>query len=164
MYSVCIYLQHYLTDHELLSIFSNKSRYIIRCLPNRFVIFWYSIFIWYQSNLKSSIIYCLFSGGILICYLPSSFSLLLVLPSEVILAAILFAIKSPVASAVFWTTRLEAVFVASIPVFVAISINFLPYLSPNFTANYKKPYPLTYFLYLSSVECLIFIMSTQLLM
>ena len=40
--------------------------------------------------------------------------------------------KSPVASAVFRTTLLEAVFAASIPVFVAVSINFLPYLSPTF--------------------------------
>ena len=55
-----------------------------------------------------------------------------VLPTEVILSAILFSIKSPVACAVFCTTLLEAVFAASIPVFVALAINFLPYLSPNF--------------------------------
>ena len=61
-----------------------------------------------------------------------SFSFSFVLPIEVILSAILFPIKSPVASAVFCTTLLEAVFAASIPVFVALAINFLPYLSPNF--------------------------------
>ena len=55
-----------------------------------------------------------------------------VLPTEVILSAILVSIKSPVACAVFCTTLLEAVFAASIPVFVALAINFLPYLSPNF--------------------------------
>ena len=70
-----------------------------------------------------------------------SFHFSLVLPTEVILSAILLPIKSPVASAVFCTTLLEAVFAASIPVFVAVSINFLPYLSPNFLAKDKKPYP-----------------------
>ena len=63
--------------------------------------------------------------------LSSSFSLLFVLPNEVILSAILFPIKSPVASTVFRTTHLEAVFAASIPVFVAVSNNVLPYLLPN---------------------------------
>ena len=43
-------------------------------------------------------------------------------------------------------TLLDAVFAASTPVFVAVSINFLPYLSPTFLANDKKPYPSTYFL------------------
>ena len=80
---------------------------------------------------------------------------------EVVLSAILFPIKSPVASAVFWTTLFEAVFAASIPVFVAVSINFLQYLSPYFLATYKKPYPLTYFLNLGSVEYVVFIMFTQ---
>ena len=73
-------------------------------------------------------------------FFPSLFGL----PIEVILSAILFPIKSPVASAVFQTTLFEAVFAASIPVFVAVSINFLLYLSPNFLANDKKPYPLTF--------------------
>ena len=41
--------------------------------------------------------------------LSSSFSLLFVLSSEVILSAILFPIKSPAVSAVFLTTRLEEV-------------------------------------------------------
>ena len=39
-----------------------------------------------------------------------SFSLLFVLPTEVVLSAILFPIKSPAASAVSWTTLLEAFF------------------------------------------------------
>ena len=82
----------------------------------------------------------------------SSFSFVFVLRTEVILSAILFPIKSPVASAVFCTTLLEAVFAASIPVFVAASNNFLPYLSLNFLENYKKSYPLTYFLNFGSVE------------
>ena len=71
-------------------------------------------------------------------YISSSFSF--GLPIEVILSAILFPIKSPVASAVFCTTLLEAVFPASIPVFVAVSIIFLPYLSQDFVAIEKKPY------------------------
>ena len=57
------------------------------------------------------------------------FSFSFVLPTEVILSAILFPIKSPVASAVFCTTLLVAVFAVSIPVFVAVSINFFLYLS-----------------------------------
>ena len=72
-------------------------------------------------------------------------------------------IKSSVASAVFWTTLLDAIFAASMPVFVAVSINFLPYLLPNLLANDKKPQPLTYFLNLGSVEYLIFIRCLQLM-
>ena len=75
---------------------------------------------------------------------------------EVILSAILFPFKS-VASAFFSTT----LFAGSIPVSVAVLINFLPYLSPNFVANDKKPYSLTYFLNFGFVEYLIFIRSTQ---
>ena len=48
-------------------------------VPYKFVIFWYSIFIWYHNNLNSSIICCLFFGGMYISCLSSSFSLLLVL-------------------------------------------------------------------------------------
>ena len=66
---------------------------------------------------------------------PFSFGL----PIEVILSGLLFSMKSPVASAVFLTTPFETVFAASIPVFVAVFINFLPYLSPNFLGNEKKP-------------------------
>ena len=61
----------------------------------------------------------------------------------------------------FWTTRLETVFAAYIPVFVAVSINFLPYLPPNFLANDEKLYPLTYVLNFGSVKYLIFIISSQ---
>ena len=45
-----------------------------------------------QNNLRSSIICCLFSGGM---YISSGFSFSFVLPIEVILSAILFPIKSP---------------------------------------------------------------------
>ena len=50
------------------------------------------------------------------------------LPIQVILSAISFPIKSLVATAVSWTTLFEAVFAAFIPVLVAVSIHFLPYL------------------------------------
>ena len=52
-------------------------------------------------------------------------------------------------------------FAASIPVFVAVSINVLPYLPPNFLTNDEKPYLLTYFLNFGSVEYLIFIIYAQ---
>ena len=44
---------------------------------------------------------------------------------------------------------------------LGVSINFLPYLSLNFLANEKKPYPVTYFLNFGCVEYLSFIMSAQ---
>ena len=56
----------------------------------------------------------------------------------------------------FLTTRLEAVFAESVTVFVGITISFLEYFSPDFLANDKKPYPLTYFLSFGSVEYLVF--------
>ena len=115
-----------------------------------------------QNNLRSSIICCLFSSKM---YISSGFSFgfsfSFDLPIEVILSAILFPIKFPIASVVFYTTLLEAVFAASVPVFVAVSINFLQYLSPNFQAKDKKPYPLTYFLNFAFVEYLIFIIFIQ---
>ena len=66
--------------------------------------------------------------------MPCSFSfpLFFDLPVEVILSAILFPIKSPLVYAVFWTTLSDAVFAASTLVFVAVSINFLPYVSQIF--------------------------------
>ena len=63
----------------------------------------------------------------------------------------------------FWTTLLGAVFAASIPAFIVVSINFLPYLSQHFLANNKKPYPSTNFLFLGAVEYLIYINLFQLL-
>ena len=93
-----------------------------------------------QNNLISSTICCLFSGEIYISYgFSFGVSFSFDFPIELILSAILFPIKSPVASAVFCTTLLEAVFAASVPVLVAVFINFLPYLSPNFLAKDKKP-------------------------
>ena len=58
---------------------------------------------------------CYFSGDIKISrllFVSPSFSLFSVLPTEEILSAISFPVKFPVASAVFWTTPLDAVFAA----------------------------------------------------
>ena len=75
---------------------------------------------------KTILNHLLFAASFLVEYKPLlfrlfhdflSFSLLSDLPTEVILSAILLPIKSHVAFAAFRTTILEAVFVASIPVF-----------------------------------------------
>ena len=75
--------------------------------------------------------------------LSSSFSFLVLfdLPIEVILSAILLPTKSPVALAVLCTTFLPAVLAKVFLVLVAVSTNFLPYLSPTFFAKDKNPYP-----------------------
>ena len=65
--------------------------------------------------------------------------------AEVILLAILFAVESPVASAVFGTTLLGAVFAASIPVFLHYLLVFSLYICPSFLENNKNPYSWTYF-------------------
>ena len=75
----------------------------------------------------------------------------------VILSAILLAIKSPVASAVFCIALLGAVFIASVVGFLAVSKSFYPYLLLIFLAKDKNPYPFTYILFLGSIEYLIFI-------
>ena len=54
-----------------------------------------------QNNLRLSIICCPFFGGLYISSISFVFSFSFGLPIEVILSAILFPIKSPVASAVF---------------------------------------------------------------
>ena len=46
----------------------------------------------------------------------------------VILPAILLPIKSPVASAAFWIALFDAVFIASVVDFPALSRSFWPYL------------------------------------
>ena len=81
----------------------------------------------------------------------------------VVLSAILLPIKSPVAYAVFWTALCDAVFIASLADFLAVSINFWLYLLlKNFwlyllLKKDKNPYPLTYILSHGSIEYLIFI-------
>ena len=112
---------------------------------------------------------CLFSGGKIISsgsFISFSFSLFFDSPGEVILSAILFPIKSPVASAFFLTILSPAVLAKLIPSFFVVPIIFyhayhqtslqllflfllqylLIYLSPNFLAKDRKPYPFTYLL------------------
>ena len=64
-----------------------------------------------------------------------------------ILSAVLLPIKSQVASAVFWIALFDAVFVASVVDFLALSRSFGPYLMlkcvPMFLAKDKNPYPFT---------------------
>ena len=109
----------------------------------------------------SSISCCLFSAGMIsysdCCSSSSSFFGLL--PNEVILLAISYPSKSPVASAFLANIFLPAILPKLIPYFFVISIiflpyllllnffaelipvftNFLPYLLPHFLANNKKP-------------------------
>ena len=102
---------------------------------------------YYYTNLNSSIVCCLFSG---VLYLSFGFSLLASSFSEcnsledffeviVTSSAILLPIKSPVASAVFWIALFEAVIIASVVDFLALSRNFWQYLLLLSLANDKNP-------------------------
>ena len=79
------------------------------------------------SHLKPLMICCLFPGEIIVSsgsFDSFSFSLFFDFPSGVILSAILFPIKSPVASALFWTILLPAVLAKLVPCFFVVSIIF----------------------------------------
>ena len=73
----------------------------------------------------------------------------------VILSAILLPIKSSVASAAFWIALFEAVFIASVVDFLALSRSFWPCLLlkflPMFFAKGKNSYPFTFILSLGSI-------------
>ena len=109
-----------------------------------------------KLNLKLLIICCLFSGEIIISSSLVLFSLFFDLPSEVVLSAILFPTKSPVASALFLTIFLPAVLANSLPCFFVISIIFYFLLLFQYSLIFyhiylqtflqmtKKPYPFTY--------------------
>ena len=120
------------------------------CLTN---LLFFDIQFWqYYTNLNSSIICCLSSGDIylflwVVISTSSSVSsfgnfLLDFLETLVILSAILLPIKSPVASAVFWIVLFEAVFIASVVDFLALSRSFWLYLLlrllPIFLVKYKN--------------------------
>ena len=89
--------------------------------------------LYYNTNLNSSIICCLFSGDIYIyiyvyIYINISISSFCECKSLenfferfVILSAILLPIKSLVASAIFWIALFEAVFIPSVVDFLALS-------------------------------------------
>ena len=118
------------------------------------------------TNNNSSIIFFISSGDMYLflgvaIHTSSSFVLSLLCNSFtdffetlVILSAILLPTKSLVDSAVFWIALFEAVFIASVVDFLALSISFWPYLLLKLL---KNPYPFTYILSLSSIEYLIFI-------
>ena len=59
------------------------------------------------------------------------------LPNEVILSAILFPIKYPAASAVFWTTRLETVFAGSFHFLLQYSLTFYIFIT-RFSSKWQK--------------------------
>ena len=92
------------------------------------------------TNLNSLIIYCLSSEDMYfflwaVISASSSISSLLCNPfvdfffeTLVLLSAILLPIKSPVVSAVFWIALFEAVFIASVVDFLALSRSFWPFL------------------------------------
>ena len=107
--------------------------------------------IFYDTCINSFSICCLFADDIAICSIfckfisGRGFALTIV-------SAISFSINFPVASAVLWTTFLEAVFVASSPSFVAVSIRFFLYLSGESIANYKNPNLLTDFVVFGCIE------------
>ena len=98
---------------------------------------------YYYINLRSSIIFCLFSGDIYISFfryfsIKSKFSASFITVSELfcdevietllILSALLLPIKSPVASAIFWIALSEAVLSAYVVDYWACSRNFWLYL------------------------------------
>ena len=123
---------------------------LMHCLTNS--LFFDTPLLYYYTNLNSSIICFLFSGDMYLSFgdFDSSLSLLFLdfLETLVILSSIYLPIKSLVASAVFWTALFEAVFIASVVDFLALSRSFLLYLLLNcvfmFLAKDKNPYPLTY--------------------
>ena len=111
-------------------LFSKKSWKSLssKAVSRKFVIFWNSTFIQWCHILCSK------QSQVINNFLPFFwwnvnffyfffFSFSIGLRIEVILSAILFPIKSAVASAVFWTTLFEVAFVGSIPVFFAVNFD-----------------------------------------
>ena len=121
-------------------------------LPN--LLFFGIPLLYYYINLNSSIISYLSCGDI---YLPFGISLLasyecnfgegsvfgVFFETLVILSAILLPIKSPVPSDFFRVSLFEAIFIASVAYFLALSISFWLYLLliflPIFLAKDKNP-------------------------
>ena len=94
----------------------------MNCLTN---FLFFDIPLWYDyANLNSSIIYCLFLENMYLSFGASDSSLSSIFCGHnfaadffetlAFLLAILLPIKSPVASAVFWITLFETVFIASV--------------------------------------------------
>ena len=102
-------------------IFCPKFSWMIWCLTD--LLFFDTPLLYYYINLRSSIIFCLFSGDVDLSsgiFLPCSFVTVSKLfccgffQTFVILAVILLPIKSPVSSAAFWIAVFEAVLNASV--------------------------------------------------
>ena len=104
---------------------------------------WYVSFLWVVISVSSS--------SLLGNSLTDVFDML------VILSAILLPIKSVVASAIFSNALFQAVFIASVVHFLAVSKLYWLYLLPIFLKKEKNPYPFTYILSLGSIEYLILI-------
>ena len=109
----------------------------------------------YNTCLNSLNISSFFSSGIIISSTFLEFSLITGFCFKIFSSfnlatacTILFPINSLVSSAALWTTFLGAFFKASSPV----SSNQFLYFLDKFPANYKNPYPLTYFLVFGSID------------
>ena len=120
--------------------------------------------LYYYTNLNWPILFCLSS----FCDSPKDFFECNSVEILVILFAILLSLRSPVASEVFWITHFEAVFIASVEDFLALSRSFWLYLLLRFLttlagcvsmflAQDKNPYTFIYILSFGSVKYLIFI-------
>ena len=90
------------------------------------------------TNLNSSIICCLSSGDMYLFLGVALFTFTSILSFDdffetlIILSAILLPIKSSVASAIFWIALFDAVFIASVVDYLAISGSFWLYLLLKF--------------------------------
>ena len=77
----------------------------------------------------------------------------------VILSAVLLAVKSAITFAVFWIRLFEAVFIASVVFFLALSRSFWLYLLLKYLAMFsvkdKNAYPFRYILFLGSIDYLV---------
>ena len=98
----------------------SKLRWLIFVSPDKFIIFWYSITIYYHYHILSSSIIFYLSFGDMHISLSTSSSFVSeffcggVFETLVVLLAILFPIKLPVACATFCVTLFEAVLSASV--------------------------------------------------
>ena len=117
---------------------------LVYCLTS--LLFFDIPLLYHYINLRSSIIFCLFSGDMyfslgIYLSIPIFFASFVtvselffskILEGFLILSAIFLPIKSSVAFAVFWIALFEAVLSASVAVFVAWSRSFCFYLLLKF--------------------------------
>ena len=116
---------------------------------NKFTIFWNSIFIQYAKNkLRSLMIFYFFFWWDVNLFYFLCFFFWFTYWSNFISYFIPSQISSCFCSVLDYSFRRGFYCVYSS---LAVSINFLPYLSPNVLVNDKNLYPLTYFLYFGSI-------------